>query len=66
MNVLLEQSWTDRSGVRHEPGESVDVDTVTLAQLESSGVVTAPEGENLPRARDELAGPWTDAAENDA
>lgn len=46
MNVLLEQPWTDRKGVTHEPGESVDVDTVTLAQLEASGVVMAPEGED--------------------
>jgi hypothetical protein len=62
MNVLLEQSWTDRRGVRHEPGESVDVDTVTLAQLESSGVVTAPEGEDLCIARQELTPPLTGAA----
>lgn len=66
MNVLLEQSWTDRSGVRHEPGETVDVDTVTLAQLESSGVVTAPEDENLDRARQELAAPLPGACEDEA
>jgi hypothetical protein len=39
MLVRLAFSWTDLFGVRHHPGELVDIDAVTLAELEEQGVV---------------------------
>jgi hypothetical protein len=38
--VRLAQDWTDAGGVAHTAGAMVDVDAVTLAELEASGVVT--------------------------
>lgn len=40
--VRLQRDWTDGDGAVHAAGETVDVDVSTLAQLESSGVVSDP------------------------
>lgn len=37
--VQLVQGWTDGAGVNHAAGEMVDVDAVTLAQLQAEGIV---------------------------
>ncbi|GAA5183967.1 hypothetical protein GCM10023322_24420 [Rugosimonospora acidiphila] len=39
MYVRLAASWADPSGAVHGAGEFVDVDVVTLAELEEQGVV---------------------------
>jgi hypothetical protein len=42
--VQLAHDWTDGTGAAHHAGDMVDVDAVTLAELEATGVVT-PSGE---------------------
>jgi hypothetical protein len=37
--VRLAAAWADPSGAVHDAGEFVDVDVVTLAELEEQGVV---------------------------
>jgi hypothetical protein len=44
VDVRLEESWTDRYGIRHAAGETVDVDAVTLAELQARGVAADPDG----------------------
>jgi hypothetical protein len=39
MLVRLADAWTDSFGVQHGAGELVDIDPVTLAELEEQGVV---------------------------
>jgi hypothetical protein len=39
MQVTLVKAWTDTQGVTHPAGSSIDVDAVTLAQLEAAGYV---------------------------
>ena len=41
--VLLERDWTDGTGAAHSAGDRVDVDAVTLAELEATGVVRSGE-----------------------
>ncbi|MGC9667280.1 hypothetical protein ACNTMW_12075 [Planosporangium sp. 12N6] len=41
--VRLAQDWTDGGGEFHAAGDMVDVDAVTLAQLEANGVVASAE-----------------------
>lgn len=48
MLVRLAFAWTDVFGLTHRAGELVDIDAVTLAELEEQGVVesmseTAPQ-----------------------
>jgi len=43
VHVRLARNWTDLAGAAHHAGELVDVDAVTLAALEESGVVRAPD-----------------------
>ena len=43
VHVRLARNWTDTGGSAHHAGELVDVDAVTLAALEQSGVVRAPD-----------------------
>lgn len=38
--VRLARDWTDGTGTAHQAGDMVDVDAVTLAELEATGVVT--------------------------
>ena len=45
VHVRLARNWTDVGGSAHHAGELVDVDAVTLAALEASGVVTPADGE---------------------
>jgi len=45
--VRLARDWTDRGGAAHGAGDMVDVDAVTLAELEGDGVVaTTDRGES--------------------
>ena len=44
--VRLVREWTDATGVAHAAGDMVDVDAVTLAELEATGVVTNVEDED--------------------
>jgi len=40
VQVKLARDWTDPTGASHRAGDIVEVDTVTLAELEQTGVVT--------------------------
>ncbi|WP_262282392.1 hypothetical protein [Micromonospora sp. MA102] len=44
MHVRLSASWTDPRGTVWAPGDTVDVDAVTLAELEEKGMVEQPAG----------------------
>ena len=44
MLVRLAVSWTDPFGIAHDAGEVVDIDAVTLAELEERGVVDNLDG----------------------
>jgi hypothetical protein len=44
VQVTLVKQWTDSQGVTHPVGSTIDVDAVTLAQLEPAGYV-GPAGE---------------------
>lgn len=46
MYVRLAAAWADPSGAVHGAGEFVDVDVVTLAELEEQGVVENAGEEN--------------------
>lgn len=46
MQVRLSASWTDPGGTRWAPGDTIDVDAVTLAELEEQGMVEEPEGQS--------------------
>lgn len=39
MYVRLAVAWTDPAGVSHAAGDVVDIDAITLAELEEGGVV---------------------------
>ncbi|MDP9791886.1 hypothetical protein J2S43_000398 [Catenuloplanes nepalensis] len=39
MDVKLAVAWVDRAGVRHSAGDVVDVDPITLAELEEHQMV---------------------------
>jgi hypothetical protein len=39
VHVRLARNWTDPTGAAHAAGDLVDVDAVTLAELEATGVV---------------------------
>jgi hypothetical protein len=41
--VRLAVAWADPTGAVHGAGEFVDIDVVTLAELEEQGVVENPE-----------------------
>jgi hypothetical protein len=45
--VQLAQDWTDDTGTAHHSGDMVDVDPVTLANLEAAGIVwRGPTGDD--------------------
>jgi hypothetical protein len=46
--VRLAVAWADPTGAVHRAGEFVDVDVVTLAELEEQGVVENPEEVGKP------------------
>jgi hypothetical protein len=46
--VRLAADWADPTGAVHGAGEFVDVDVVTLAELEEQGVVENPEEVGRP------------------
>lgn len=41
--VKLAREWTDGTGAAHEAGDMIDVDAVTLAELEATGVIAGPD-----------------------
>ncbi|GHJ06558.1 hypothetical protein TPA0907_09250 [Micromonospora humidisoli] len=43
MQVRLSAYWTDPDGTVRSPGETVDVDAVTLARMEEHGMVENPD-----------------------
>ncbi|WP_320067118.1 hypothetical protein [Micromonospora sp. RTGN7] len=45
MHVRLSAAWADPRGTVWAPGDTVEVDAVTLASLEEQGMVEAPEGQ---------------------
>jgi hypothetical protein len=51
--VRLARDWTDGGGAAHGAGDMVDVDAVTLAELEADGVVACAD-----READAAAGPF--------
>jgi hypothetical protein len=46
--VRLAVAWADPGGAVHSAGEFVDIDVVTLAELEERGVVENPEEISKP------------------
>lgn len=68
MNIRLVQSWTDSNGITHGPGETVEVDAVTLAELETSGAVArqdqAGEGDTVVTLVDTVVGDQPDEVLN--
>jgi hypothetical protein len=51
--VRLARGWVGYGGLVHRPGDLVDVDAVTLAKLEASGVVTPSENTDRPADKDD-------------
>ena len=49
MYVRLAVDWADPTGAVHNAGEFVDIDVVTLAELEEQGVVDNPEEIGQPQ-----------------
>jgi hypothetical protein len=47
--VRLAREWTDTAGTAHVAGDAVDIDAVTLAELEAVGVVANAERATAPR-----------------
>jgi hypothetical protein len=45
VQVRLARDWTDGTGAEHTAGDLVEVDTITLAELEATGVVLPPPSE---------------------
>jgi hypothetical protein len=61
--VRLAVDWADPTGAVHSAGEFVDIDVVTLAELEEQGVVENPEEVGRPEwvgpgAPDESTEQW--------
>lgn len=52
MLVRLAAEWTDPFGIVHDAGDVVDIDVITLAELEERGVVKA-----MSEEPEEWAGP---------
>ncbi|MFG1952510.1 hypothetical protein [Micromonospora sp. NPDC048830] len=50
MHVRLSAEWTDQRGTVWAPGDTVDVDAVTLASLEELGMVETPDGKGTAPA----------------
>ncbi|GAA2700557.1 hypothetical protein GCM10010429_03500 [Micromonospora olivasterospora] len=50
MHVRLSAAWTDHRGTLWAPGDTVDVDAVTLASLEELGMVETPDGQGTAPA----------------
>ena len=61
--VRLARGWIGYGGAVHRAGEFVDVDAVTLAKLEASGVVTPSESTGESTNERDWAGPTGDDEE---
>jgi hypothetical protein len=46
VQVRLARDWTDTTGNEHAAGDLVEVDTITLAELEATGVVVPPPSDD--------------------
>jgi hypothetical protein len=46
VQVRLSVAWTDPAGTVWAPGDTIDVDAVTLAELEEQGMVEEPKGQS--------------------
>jgi hypothetical protein len=46
VQVRLARDWTDTTGNDHAAGDLVEVDTITLAELEATGVVLPPPSDD--------------------
>jgi len=46
VQVKLARDWKDGTGTEHAAGDLVEVDTITLAELEATGVVLPPPSDN--------------------
>ena len=46
MQVKLARDWTDGTGAEHAAGDLVEIDTITLAELEATGVVLPPPSDD--------------------
>ena len=57
MQVKLARDWTDATGAAHAAGDIVEVDTVTLAELEATGVVADSKDWAGPTGGKDWAGP---------
>jgi hypothetical protein len=44
----LARDWTDTTGTAHAAGDLVELDTITLAELEATGVVLPPPATEEP------------------
>lgn len=58
MYVRLAVAWTDPAGVSHAAGDVIDIDAITLAELEEGGVVDEieelePESTSTPKDGDD-------------
>lgn len=59
VQVQLARDWTDATGTLHSAGETVEVDAVTLADLEATGVVQVDKTDSWggPTGTDSWGGP---------
>lgn len=56
--VRLAQGWTDGGGAAYAAGDMVDVDAVTLAELEAKGVVATTDKVDGDEVEDEVRAAW--------
>ncbi|HEX6967297.1 MAG TPA: hypothetical protein VF174_00490 [Micromonosporaceae bacterium] len=56
--VRLESEWTDPQGTTHAAGDMVDVDAVTLAELQATGIVSEEADWAGPTGGTELEPDW--------
>lgn len=52
MYVRLANAWTDQGGTSHDAGETVEIDNLTLAELEAGGYVGTEEETTATTVRD--------------
>jgi hypothetical protein len=66
--VRLAAEWTDPFGVAHDAGDVVDIDVITLAELEERGVVhnmSEPEEWNGPSEQEQQEEQWNGPSEQE-
>jgi hypothetical protein len=67
VQVKLARDWTDGTGTAHAAGDIVEVDTVTLAELEETGVVNPGWAGPTGGGKDPTGGgkDWTNPTDTD-